>query len=97
MNDGLVDLTLVDDVGQPAAAATLWEYATRWLPGTIVGTKRVRCQSRSVPRLDTTLGRLVVTSPLAAADQGLAPVVAADLAHDVLATAALDYETERAS
>ncbi|MDT4917376.1 MAG: sarcosine oxidase [Pseudonocardiales bacterium] len=97
VNDGLLDLTLADDAGQPAAAAGLWEYATRWLPGTIVSTKRVRSESRSAPRLDTTLGRLAVTAPLGGRDRGLAPVVAAELARDLLDAVALDYPTTRAS
>jgi hypothetical protein len=97
VNDGLIDLSLAEDDGRPEAAAQLWEYATRWLPGTIVSTKRVRSQSRAVPRLDTTLGRLTVTPPLGARDSGLAPVVAADLARDLLDTVALDFEPARAS
>ena len=97
VNDGLIDLTLADDTGEPESASRLWEYATRWLPGTIVGTKRVRSQSRSVPRLDTSLGRLTVTPPLAARDRGLAPVVAAELARDLFDAVHLDYVAERAS
>jgi hypothetical protein len=97
VNGGLVDLTLADDVGRPETAARLWEYATRWLPGTIVSTKRVRCQSRSVPRLDMSLGRLAVTSPLAAGDRGLAPVIAAELACDLFGAVDLDRAVARAS
>ena len=97
INDGLVDLTLADDAGRPESAASLWEYATRWLPGTIVSTKRVRSQSRSAPRLDTTLGRLAVTSPLGARDLGLAPVVAAELAADLYNAIDLDRAVARAS
>jgi sarcosine oxidase len=97
VNAGLIDLTLGDDSDHPAAAAQLWEYATRWLPGTIVGTTRVRCQSRSVPRLDTTLGRLTVTPPLGAPDRGLAPVVAAELACDLYSAIDIEEAVPRAS
>jgi hypothetical protein len=96
-NDGLIDLTSADDRGGPDTVCRLWEYATQWLPGTIVGTKRVRSQSRSLPRLDTTAGRLTVTSPLSSADQGLAPVLAAELAGDLFTAVELDRAVARAS
>jgi hypothetical protein len=97
VNNGLLDLTLADDVGNPDATCRLWEYATRWLPGAIVNSTRVRSQSRSVPQLDMTHGRLAVTSPLGARDVGVAPVVAAELACDLFNAIDLDRAVARAS
>lgn len=97
LNGGMVDLTLLDPHGESDCARRLWEYATHWLPGTIVGTKRVRTESRAVPRLDATLGRLAVTSPLAAVDAALAPVVAAELVSDLFNAVDLDRAVARAS
>jgi hypothetical protein len=97
VNGGMVDLTLLADGSDQDPTARLWEYATHWLPGTIAGTKRVRTESRVAPRLDTTLGRLAVTSPLPCADAGLAPVVAAELSRDLFAAVDLDEAVTRAS
>jgi hypothetical protein len=97
LNGGMVDLTLLDRDSESDCTGRLWEYATHWLPGTIVGTKRVRTESRAVPRLDTALGRLTVTSPLAAADAALAPVVAAELVSDLFNAVDLDRAVARAS
>lgn len=97
VNDGLLDLTLVDDDGGPEVTSRLWEYATRWLPGTIVNTTRVRTQGRSLAQLDLTHGRLAVTSPLATRDVGVAPVVAAELACDLFNAIDLDRAVARAS
>jgi hypothetical protein len=97
VNGGLIDLTLADGRGAADGMSRLWEYATRWLPGTIIGTKRVRSESRAVPRLDTSLGRLVVTSPLGGRDRGLAPLVAAELARDLFDAVHLDEAVPRAS
>jgi hypothetical protein len=97
VNGGMLDLTLLDRDSDSDGARRLWEYATHWLPGTIVGTKRVRSESRAAPRLDTTLGRLAVTSPLAAGDAGLAPVVGAELASDLFNAVDLERAVARAS
>ena len=84
-------------VAPDEAAARLWEYAARWLPGTIVGTARVRTEDQAPARLDTSLGRLAVTSPLGSGQRELAPLVAAELARQLLQSIAIDYETEHAS
>jgi sarcosine oxidase len=97
VNDGLLDLTLADAPDRPDAAGILWEYATRWLPGTIISTTRVRTECRAVPRLDTTRGRLAVTDPLGVGEGGLAPLVAAELACDLFAAIDLDEAVARAS
>jgi sarcosine oxidase len=97
VNDGFLDLTLADDVGDPDVAGKLWEYATRWLPGTLVSTKRVRTRCRSVPRVGTSFGRIAVTSPLGAHDLGVAPVVAAELACDLFNAIDFDRAVARAS
>jgi hypothetical protein len=97
VNDGSLDLTLAGEIDGADAAAALWEYATRWLPGTIVGTKRVHSRTRSVPRLDTSRDRLAVTSPLDARECGLAPLLAAELAVDVFNTIDLTEAVARAS
>jgi hypothetical protein len=97
INNGQLDLTLGEDIGQPAAAVQLWEYATRWLPGTIANSTRVRSVSLAAPRLDTSLGRVAVSSPLGARERGLAPVVAAELAADLYRSVDLDAVAARAS
>jgi hypothetical protein len=78
-------------------AALLWEYAVRWLPGTIVSIPHVRAAASDTPSLDGAQRRLVVTDPLIATERAKAPVVAADLAGQLLNTLALGYQTERAS
>jgi plasmid stability protein len=90
-----IELT-VDQVSGDAAAQ-LWEYAVRWLPGTIVSAARVRAAAHGTPSLDEAQGRLAVTAPLAPRDHAFAPIVATDLAGRLLASLALDYSTERAS
>lgn len=97
LNQGLLDLSLVDDPDGSDAAARLWSYATRWLPGTIINTKRVRSRQRSVPRLDTSRGRLAITPTLGVRDRGLVPLIAAELACDLFNAIQLDEVVPRAS
>jgi plasmid stability protein len=90
-----IELTIDQVSGD--AATQLWEYAVRWLPGTIVSAARVRAAAHGTPSLDAAQPRLAVTAPLAPRDRALAPIVATDLAGRLLAALALDYPTERAS
>lgn len=90
-------LRLDEPLDYAGAATQLWEYAVRWLPGTIVSAASVRTESDAIPSHDTSQGGLGVVAPLGTRDRALAPVVAADLARSLLETIATDFQTERAS
>jgi hypothetical protein len=95
---GRIELARTGAPASDANAATeLWEYAVRWLPGTIVGTSRVRVDSAAPPRIDSRLGPLAVVPGLGVRCGAFAPLLAVDLVPALLDSVAHDYETERAS
>lgn len=98
LHRGRLELRFDQPPADDADATTqLWEYAVRWLPGTIVSTARVSVERNALPTWGSAQGQLRIVAPLAARDRVLTPVVAVSLARSLLETIATDFETELAS